>query len=117
MSSRNRPSLSRQTSRSSGAVRNGVAIEGRCSIGGREAQTVLLTDLGPNGCRMHADAIGVTKSATIELWLGETGPIASKLEWIKDGALGVSFETEIAPELLEALYETSLLAKLVRVRK
>jgi hypothetical protein len=117
MSSRNRPSLSRHAARSAGSTRQGVAIEGRCSIGGREAQTVLLTDLGPTGCRMHADAVGVTKSGGIELWLGDTGPIAGKLEWIKDGALGVSFETEIEPELLEALYETSLLAKLVRLRK
>ena len=117
MANRNRASLSRQTVRSDVAPRHGVAIEGRCSIGGRDAQPVLLTDLSPTGCRMHADAIGVTKSATIELWLGETGPIASKLEWIRDGALGVSFETEIEPALLEALYDTSLLAKLVRLRK
>jgi hypothetical protein len=117
MSSRNRPSLSRQTHRSADSARNGVAIEGRCSIGGREPHVVLLTDLSPTGCRMHATAVGVTKSETIELWLGETGPLAGKLEWIRDGALGVSFETEIEPELLEALYETSLLAKLVRLRK
>ena len=110
-------SLHRQTTRSPASARRKVAIDGRCSIGGREAQDVLLTDIGLTGCRMRANAVGVTKSDSLELWLGETGPIASKLEWARDGALGVSFEVPLESELLDALCETSLLNTVVPLRK
>ncbi len=116
MSSRKQASLHRQTVRAPASGRRKVAIEGRCSIGGREEQEVLLTDLGLTGCRMRANAVGVSKSNALALWLGETGPIAARLEWARDGALGVSFEVPLDADVLDALCETSLLNKVVRLR-
>jgi len=116
MPSRKQASLHRQTVRAPASGRRKVAIDGRCSIGGREAQEVLLTDIGLTGCRLRANAVGVTKSEGLELWLGETGPIAGQLEWARDGALGVSFETPIEPDLLDTLCEASLLRKVVLLR-
>ena len=113
---RKQASLHRQPTRSPASARRKVAIDGRCSIGGHEAQDALVTDLGLTGCRMRANAIGVTKSDSVELWLGEIGPIASRLEWTRGGALGVSFKTPLEPELLDALCEASLLAKVVPLR-
>jgi hypothetical protein len=117
MTSRKSASLHRQTTRSSGATRRGVAIEGRCSIGGREPQTVLVTDLGETGCRMKANAVGVIKSDTLELWLGDSAPIAGRLKWTRDGALGVAFESPLAAELLDGLYEVSEQSKVVPLRR
>jgi hypothetical protein len=117
MARRKQASLHRQITRSPVSARRKVAIDGRCSIGGREAQEVLLTDLGLTGCRMRGNAVGVIKSDSLELWLGDTGPIAARLEWTRDGALGVSFETPIEAELLDSLCETSLLNKVVPLRK
>lgn len=113
---RKQASLHRQTARSPASPRRKVAIEGRCSIGGREAQEALVTELGLTGCRMRVNAVGVTKSDGVELWLGETGPIASRLEWMRGGALGVSFETPLEPELLDTLCEAALSAKVVPLR-
>lgn len=75
-----------------------------------------MTDVGLNGCRMRASAIGVTKSDVIELWLGETGPFACRLEWTRDGALGVSFENPLSVELLDSLCEASARARIVPIR-
>lgn len=116
MPRRKQASLHRQTSRSPASARRRVALDGRCSLGGREAQEVLLTDIGLTGCRMRANAVGVTKSDGVELWLGDTGPIAGRLEWARDGALGVSFETPLEPELLDTLCESSPRARIVPLR-
>jgi hypothetical protein len=113
---RKQASLHRQTARSPTAARRKVAIDGRCSIGGREAQDALVTDLGLTGCRMRANAVRVTKSDGIDLWLGETGPIASRLKWMRGGALGLSFETPLEPELLEKLCEGAQQTKVVPLR-
>lgn len=113
---RKQASLHRQTARSPAAARRKVAIDGQCSIGGREVQDALVTDIGLTGCRLRANAIGVTKSDGVELWLGETGPIASRLEWMRGGALGLSFETPLAPDVLDTLCETALVAKVVPLR-
>lgn len=110
-------SLHRQTARAHGSARRRVAIEGRCSIGGREAQDVLVTDLGETGCRMKANAVGVIKSDPLELWFGDSGPIAGRLKWTRDGALGVAFESPLAAELLDGLYEASERSKVVLLRR
>lgn len=114
---RKTPSLHRHTARTHGSARRGVAIEGRCSIAGREPQDVLVTDLGETGCRMKANAVGVIKSDTLELWLGDSEPIAGRLKWTRDGALGVAFESPLAAEQLDGLYEVSEQSKVVPLRR
>lgn len=117
MAGRKTPSLHRHTARAQGSARRQVAIEGRCRIGGRAPHDVLVTDLGESGCRLHANAIGVTKAEPLELWLGEMGPIAGRLKWTRNGALGVSFDTALAPETLAALYEVSQHATVIPMRR
>jgi hypothetical protein len=116
MSSRKPAMLSRKSARPDDSARRHVAIEGRCSIGGREAQDVMVTDLDPTGCRMRANAVGVTKAEPLKLWFGATGPIDGRLKWTKGGALGVSFETPLEDELLETLYRASLLSNVIPLR-
>jgi hypothetical protein len=116
MSSRKPATLSRKSARPDDSARRHVAIEGRCSIGGREAQDVMVTDLDLTGCRMRANAIGVIKAEPLKLWFGATGPIDGKLEWTKGGALGVSFEAPLETEMLDTLYKASLLTNVVPLR-
>ncbi len=66
-----------------------------------------MTDLGLSGCRMRADAVGVTRSETLVLWIGEYGPVPGMLKWTKGGELGVLFDVPLAEDTLEALLETS----------
>lgn len=108
--------LSRKTTRSADAERQRVAIDGRCSIGGREAQDVMVIDLDPTGCQMRASAVGVTKAEPVKLWFGSTGPIDGRLKWTKGGALGVSFEAPLEDDVLETLYQASLLSNVVPLR-
>ena len=115
MTSRIRPKLQRHTVR--GSARGTVAIEGRCSIGGREAQDVLVTDLDQLGCRMRAAAVGVIKSEPVVLWVSQVGPIPGRLKWTKGGALGVAFNAPLGDELLAALREASQLSNVVPFRR
>jgi hypothetical protein len=115
MTSRIRPKLQRQSTR--GSTRASVAIEGRCSFGGREAQDVLVTDLDESGCRMRAAAIGVIKSEPVVLWVSQVGPISGRLKWTKGGALGVAFDAPLGDELLAALREASHLSNVVPLRR
>ena len=39
----------------------------------------------------------------VELWLGDAGPVAARLKWVKRGSFGVEFDTPLAAEVLERL--------------
>jgi hypothetical protein len=95
--------LQESRGRSRAAARNAVAIEALCVIGERGQDAALVTYLGARGCRVRTEAVGVTRSEALQLWLGEVGPIAGKLEWTKGGALGVLFDTPLDDGTLEAL--------------
>ena len=83
--------------------RERVVIEGQCVIGERGKEEALVTDLGLTGCRVRTEAVGVTRSEVLTLWLGEVGPIAARLKWTKGGSLGVKFDDPLEPGTLEAL--------------
>ena len=95
--------LQQKTARSRTVARNSLVIEGACAIGGRDKEAALVTDLGLQGCRLRTEAVGVTRSEALVLWLGEVGPIAGTLEWSKGGALGVQFNTPLDEGTLEVL--------------
>src|SRR5688500_1944203 len=86
-----------------GAPRESVIIPGRCQVGDRTVEDVLVTDLSARGCRLRGNSIGVTKTEPVQLWLGETGPIAAKLRWIKKGSIGLAFEAALDENVLPPL--------------
>ncbi len=77
---------------------------------------MLVTDLGPRGCSLQGDAVGVTRSEPLTLWLGEVGPIAGKLKWAKAGSLGVLFDDPLDEEVVGKLHDAAELAKVVPLR-
>jgi hypothetical protein len=95
--------LQQSNPRSRATARNAVAIEGLCMIGQRAQERALVTDLGLAGCRVRTEAVGVTRSEPLQLWLGEIGPIAGTLKWTKGGSLGVLFDNPLDEDTLEAL--------------
>lgn len=98
-----RTKLQENGARSRSSARERVVLDGACAIGDRGKETALVTDLGLRGCRVRTEAVGVTRSESLQLWLGEVGPIAGKLKWTKGGALGVLFDTPLDSGTLEAL--------------
>ena len=88
-----------------GAPRESVIIPGRCQVGERPAEEVLVTDLSARGCRLRGNSIGVTKTEPVQLWLGDHGPIAARLKWVKKGSLGLAFETPLDEEVLQPLLD------------
>jgi hypothetical protein len=98
-----RPRLQNKTARSRSTPRQNVVIEGFCVIGERDKESALVTDLGLTGCRVRTEAVGVTRSEGLQLWLGEFGPVAGTLRWSKGGSLGVLFDTPLEEGTLEAL--------------
>jgi len=103
-----RAKLQQNTARSRTTVRKPVVIDGECVIGERAKETALVTGLGLQGCRVRTEAVGVTRSETLQLWLGEVGPIAGRLKWSKGGSLGVLFDTPLEEATLEALLEAGV---------
>ena len=96
--------------------RQKVSIAGSCGFGERPREEILVTDLGPLGCSLQGDAVGVTRSEPLTLWLGEVGPIAGKLKWAKGGSLGVMFDEPLEDDVVTALYEAAARAKVVPLR-
>jgi hypothetical protein len=88
-----------------GAPRESVIIPGRCQVGDRPAEEVLVTDFSARGCRLRGNSIGVTKAEPVQLWLGEIGPIAAKLKWLKKGSIGLAFETALDEDVLQPLLD------------
>ena len=75
-----RTKLQQNSARSRSTERSAVVIEGQCVIGERGKESALVTDLGLRGCRVRTEAVGVTRSEALQLWLGEVGPISGKLK-------------------------------------
>lgn len=98
------------------AERRRMLLTGSFGIDDRPRQEVLVTDLGPLGCSLQGDAVGVTRSVPLTLWVGEVGPIAGKLKWAKAGSLGMQFDTPLDEEVVAALYDAAAEAKVVPLR-
>lgn len=85
--------------------RASVIIPGKCQVGERPAEEVLITDLSATGCRLRGNSIGVTKTEPVQLWLGDGGPIPAKLKWVKRGSLGLAFEAPLDEAVLQPLLD------------
>jgi hypothetical protein len=107
MSKGKRPKLQqRNTARSRTTLHQYVVIEGACAIGMRRKEPALVTDLDLQGCCVRTEAVGVTRSEPLQLWLGEFGPVAGTLKWSKGGSLGVLFDAPLEQGTLETLLAT-----------
>ena len=84
--------------------RDSVAISGTFQVGERLVEDVLVTDLSADGCRLHGNSVGVTKSEPMQLWVGEIGPIGARLKWLKQGSLGLAFDTALDEAVLQQLH-------------
>src|SRR5687768_1193204 len=102
---RKRPKILPRTDLLRTAPRASVIIPGRCQVGGRSIEEVLVTDLSARGCRLRGNSIGVTKTEPVQLWLGDAGPIAAKLKWVKKGSLGLAFESALDEAFLQPLLD------------
>ena len=100
-----RPHILPRTDALRAAPRDAVIIPGTCQIGERAVEDVLITDLSAKGCRLRGNSIGVTKSEQVQLWLGDAGPIAAKLKWVKKGSLGLAFNDALDEAVLRPLLE------------
>ena len=102
---RKRPQILPRTDMLRAAPRESVVIPGRCQVGERAVEEVLVTDLNARGCRLRGNSIGVTKAEPVQLWLGETGPVAARLKWIKKGSIGLAFESPLDEDVLQPLLD------------
>lgn len=85
--------------------RASVIIPGMCQVGERSVEEVLVTDLSARGCRLRGNSIGVTKTEPVQLWLGDAGPIAAKLKWVKKGSIGLAFVSALDEAILQPLLD------------
>ena len=85
--------------------RESVIISGKCQVGDRLAEEVLVTDLSAKGCRLRGNSIGVTKAERVLLWVGDFGPLGAQLKWVKKGSLGFAFEAPLGEDLLRLLLD------------
>ena len=102
---RKRPKILPRTDLLRAAPRASVIIPGKCQVGERSIEEVLVTDLSAKGCRLRGNSIGVTKTEPVRLWLGDAGPIAAKLKWVKKGSIGLAFESALDEGVLQPLLD------------
>jgi hypothetical protein len=102
---RKRPKILPRTDMLRAGPREAVIIPGKCQVGDRLAEEVLVTDLSARGCRLRGNSIGVTKTEPVQLWLGDAGPIAARLKWVKKGSIGLAFESALDEAFLQPLLD------------
>jgi hypothetical protein len=117
MASSKHARLSNRPEKERADERTAVSISGRCRAGDRDIQEVLVMDLAKQGCRLLGLSVGVTKNDALELWLGEVGPVAARLKWVKRGSLGVEFATPLEAEVLERLATTDPAPNVLPLRR
>lgn len=98
-----RPKLFQRSEDSRSETRTPVTVPATCRVGERPAEEVLVTDLSSEGCRVRLVSIGVTKSEPVSLSLGGEQPVSGRLKWIKQGALGVVFDTPLDDAVVDRL--------------
>ena len=103
MASSKHARLSNRPEKERAEERTAVSISGRCRAGDREVQDVLVMDLAAQGCRLLGLSVGVTKNDALEVWLGDVGPVAARLKWVKRGSLGIEFDSPLDAGVLESL--------------
>ena len=102
---RKRPNILPRTDLLRAGPRESVIIPGKCQVGDRLIEEVLVTDLSAQGCRLRGNSIGVTKTEPVQLWLGDAGPIAARLKWVKKGSIGLAFESALDEAFLQPLLD------------
>lgn len=117
MASSKHARLSNRPEKERAEERTAVSIAGRCRAGDREIQDVLIMDLAAHGCRLLGLSVGVTKNDALELWLGETGPVAARLKWVKRGSLGVEFDAPLDGDVLERLADADPKPNVLPIRR
>jgi len=103
MASPKRPRLFYRSEDDRAADRSAVRIPAACEVGGRPPEDVLVTDIGPTGCKLLLVSIGVTRCEPVILRTPDEAPISGRLKWIKQGSLGMTFDTPLDPAVLERL--------------
>ncbi len=117
MASSKHARLSNRPEKERADERSAVSISGRCRAGDRDVQEVVIMDLAAQGCRVLGLSVGVTKNDPLELWLGDAGPFAARLKWVKRGSLGVEFDEQIDAEVLERLATTDAKPNVLPMRR
>ncbi len=116
----NRPKLATHYAGPRAGNRDFVSLEGRCSVGNGAVEPIAVLDLDPRGCRIKGVTAAVTKTDTLQLWLGALGPFTGKLRWAKRGSAGVAFDAPLADQQLETIKLTATpvpLPKVVPLRR
>lgn len=72
-----------------------LAIPGRCGIGERSLEDVLVEDLSAGGCSLRGSLPAFSKADAVTVWLDTHGPFSAKLRWAKRGSIGVAFESPL----------------------
>lgn len=120
MAKLNRPKLATHYTGPRAGPREFVSLEGRCSVGEGEAETIAVLDLDARGCRVKGVTAAVTKTDPLRLWLGEVGPLSGKLRWVKRGSAGIAFTEPLDDERLALAKRTALpvpVAEVVPLRR
>jgi hypothetical protein len=76
-------------------------------VGDGEAAPIAVLDLDARGCRVRGITAAVTKLEPLQVWLGDIGPLAARLRWVKRGNAGVAFETPLSDVDLARAAETA----------
>lgn len=108
MARHKRPPLATRYSGPRAGNRAHASLEGRCQVGVGEAAPIAVLDLDARGCRVRGITAAVTKLEPLQLWLGDVGPLAARLRWVKRGNAGVAFETPLSEADLARVAETAM---------
>ena len=107
MAKLNRPKLATRYTGPRAGNRDFVSLEGRCCVGEGEVERISVLDLDARGCRVKGITAAVTKVDTVQLWLGDLGPLTARLKWVKRGSAGLAFDTALDASELDAVKLTA----------
>ena len=110
-----RPKLATHYSGPRAGPRDFVSLEGLCSVGEGEAESISVLDLDARGCRVKGITAAVTKADRLQVWLGAVGPIEGRLRWVKRGSAGIAFVEPLAEAQLGEAKQTATPAPLAEV--
>jgi hypothetical protein len=115
MTRRKRPLLATRYSGPRAGNRDLASLEGRCRVGEGDAAPIAVLDLDALGCRVRGITAAVRKSEPLQVWLGDIGPLAARLRWMKRGNAGVAFEAPLSEADLARAAETAVPAPAAQV--
>lgn len=78
-----------------------ISVSGKVRTGRGVPLNVAVIDLSEGGCRVIVSSSWIKEGANVSIRIGKLDPLYATVRWVKDGQLGLEFQTPLYGPVFE----------------